>query len=79
MNNAVAMSTQDYYPIFPTVFKRTRTKECEDDALDMLEAYRDFYHISQEEYDQTKREIISAPHNDAISNIMTHLRKRVFN
>lgn len=77
MSRAVAMKSQEYYTIFPSVFQRTRTKECERDALDMLAAYRDFNKISHAEYDQAKREIITAPHDDAVSNIMTKLRKRI--
>jgi hypothetical protein len=67
-----------FFPLLcPLEFKRSRTAECEGNALDMLEAYRDFGKISQEEYERREKEIKSAPHDDAISDIMTKIRNRI--
>lgn len=77
MNHTIAMRVDEYYPaIFPAKYIRKRTTECECNALSMLKAYRDFNQISGEIYAQAEREIKSAPHDDAISNIMTKVRKK---
>ena len=61
----------------PPIFQRKRTYECECDALNMLEAYRDFNKITSEEYKIARNEIIVAPHDDAISDILCKIRHRV--
>lgn len=48
------------------------------EAIEVLRSYRSYNQISQEEYNSLAKEIKSAPHDDAIANIMTHLRKRVY-
>lgn len=75
---AIAKSTNDYFSyICPPIFQRKRTYECERDALDMLEAYRDFNKISEEQYKITESKILEAPHDDAISDIMCKLRHKI--
>ena len=79
MNGAVAKYPTSFYPcLTPPAFKRTRTVDCETTALDVLEAYRDFGKVKKDEYNQLVEQIKAAPHDDAISNIMTRLRKRVY-
>ena len=73
---AIAMRVEEYCPIFPAKYIRSRTSEHESYALDMLKAYRDFKQISDELYVQAEREIKAAPHDDAISDIMTKVRKK---
>ena len=75
---AIAKQTNEYFSyICPPMFKRKRTSECEKDALDMLEVYRDFRKITAEEYQIAKHEIKVATHDDAISDIMCKIRHRV--
>lgn len=75
---AIAGKTSEYFAyISQPVFKRKRTTECERDALDMLEAYRDFNKISEEQYKITESKILDAPHDDAISDIMCRLRHKI--
>jgi hypothetical protein len=70
----------EYFPIFcPREFKRSRTPECEKNALSVIADYLEWDTITHEEHDYLEREIISAPHDDAISDIMTHLRHRIYN
>lgn len=61
----------------PKMFQRKRTLECENDALDMLEAYLDFNKITPEQYKIAKNDILIAPHDDAISDIMCKIRHRI--
>ena len=63
--------------VCPPIFQRKRTLECENDALNMLEAYRDFNKITQEQYQIAMHDIQIAPHDDAISDIMTKIRHRI--
>ena len=77
MNHTIAMQVGEYYPtIFPAKYVRKRTKDYEANAIEVLNAYKDDELISDEVYEQAKREIESAPHDDAISNIMTKVRKK---
>lgn len=77
MHDAIAMRMDEYYPtIFPAKYVRKRTPECEKNALNMLKAYKDYNQISASLYHQAKAEIENAPHDDAISNIMTKVRKK---
>ena len=66
-----------YGGLYPQVFQRKRTLECENDALDMLEAYLDFNKITPEQYKIARNDILIAPHDDAISDIMTRIRHRI--
>ena len=66
-----------YGGLCPQMFQRKRTLECENDALDMLEAYRDFRKITQEQYKIARNDILIAPHDDAISDIMTRIRHKI--
>ncbi len=78
MGNAVAMQSTEFFPMLcAREFKRSRSRDCEKDALDMLASYKKYNQISLEDYEATKREIKAAPHDDAISNIMTKVRKRI--
>ena len=74
---SIAMRQEEYFPILcPTEFHRKKTAECKRDALGMLKAYHKNSMISDADYNDTKKEIEAAPHDDAISNIMTKVRKR---
>ena len=66
-----------YGGLCPKMFQRKRTQECENDALDMLEAYLDFSKITQEQYKIARNDILIAPHDDAISDIMTRIRHKI--
>ena len=69
---------QEYYMyICPPEFKRKRTKECERDALNMLKSYKRNGMISQSQYEVARERIETAPHDDAISNIMTRVRHKI--
>ena len=75
---AIAGKPGEYFAyISPPIFQRKRTAECERDALDMLEAYRDFNKISEELYQIKESEILAAPHDDAISDIMCKIRHKI--
>ena len=75
---AIAGRPEEYFAYIHTpVFQRKRTAECEKDALDMLEAYRDFNKISEEQYCIAESKILEAPHDDAISDIMCRLRHKI--
>lgn len=74
--DVIAVKPNEYYCLCPPVFKRKRTEGCIRDALDMLESYMDFRMIDEKDYKEAKREIQKAPHDDAISNIMTKVRKK---
>lgn len=79
MGTTVAKQPSDYYFYLATpVFKRTRTPNCETNALATLKDYRRYAQITEDEFKALKKEIKAAPHDDAISNIMTKLRKRVY-
>ena len=74
----IAKRTGDYYAfVCPPIFQRKRTAECENDALDMLEAYRDFRKITEEEFRITKNQIMVADCDDKISDIMCKIRHRI--
>lgn len=77
MNHTIAMRVGEYYPaIFPAKYVRKRTADYEANAIEVLNAYKDDNLISEEVYEQAEREIKLAPHDDAISNIMTKVRKK---
>ena len=79
MNGAIANHPMEFYPYLkPPVFKRTRTKACETDAISVICAYKRYGQITEDECKALTKEIKTAPHDDAISNIMTRLRKRIY-
>ena len=74
----IAKEMKEYYSfICPPNFQRKRTAQCENDALDMLDAYRSFNMITEEQYQIAEHEIHIAPHDDAISDIMCKLRLKI--
>ena len=75
---AIKRKGSDYFPyLCPPAPQRKRTADCEKDALDMLEVYRDFKKITVEEFQTVKSEIKNAKSDDAISGIMCRIRHRV--
>ena len=78
-SNALAKQPASYcsFLVAPT-FKRSRTERCEEQALAALKDYKRYAQITEDEYKELKKEIKAAPHDDAISNIMTKLRKKVY-
>ena len=73
------IAQKDYYAyLCVPEFKRNRTSTCEENALNVLKDYAHWGQITKEDYNNLKKEIKSAPHNDAISDIMTRLRKRIY-
>ena len=78
--SVLAMTIGEYRPtVYRVEYKRTRTSDCEKSAIDVLKSYKYYRQISKDEFEMLKAEIQAAPHDDAISNIMTKLRKRVYN
>ena len=76
--NVIARQTGEFYSLFTTpTFVRKRTLECENYAIDTLDAYLKYDFITPEEYRIAKNEILVAPHDDAISNIMTKIRHKI--
>lgn len=71
----IAARVEQFFPVCPKEFKRYISKECKCNAKDMLKSYLDNKMISKAEYDTALMEIESAPHDDAISDIMTKVRK----
>lgn len=79
MNGAIAKNPNNYFSYLATpVIKRSKSSAYKSQALDALKSYRYYRQISEDEYKQLKKEIQAAPHDDAISSIMTKLRKRVY-
>lgn len=79
MNGAIAKNPNNYFSYLATpTIKRNRTTAYKSQALDALQSYKYYRQITEEEYKQIKKEIQAAPHDDAISSIMTKLRKRVY-
>lgn len=72
----IAANVERFFPVCPKELKRYVSAECRNNAKGMLAAYLKHEMISQTEYDTALREIKSAPHDDAISDIMTKVRKR---
>jgi hypothetical protein len=79
MSTTVAKHPDSYcsFLVAPT-FKRTRTPNCETNAIATLKDYRRYAQITEDEFKALKKEIKAAPHDDAIANIMCKLRKRVY-
>jgi hypothetical protein len=79
MNGAIAKNPNNYFSYLATpTIKRSRTTAYKSQALDVLKSYKYYGQISDEEFKTVKKEIKAAPHDDAISSIMTKLRKRVY-
>ena len=79
MNRAVAKKPNGYYSyLIPPKVKRIRTSAYVSNAIETLEAYRQYGQISESEFESVRREITAAPHDDAISVIMCKLRHRVY-
>ena len=79
MNGAIANQPKEYYSyIMAPTFKRTRTMSCESDALTVVCTYKRYGQITEEECKAITKQIKAAPHDDAISNIMSRLRRRVY-
>jgi hypothetical protein len=79
MNGVIAKQTNDFFACLSTpVFERKKTSSCVSNALSTLKDYKYYRQIKEDEYKQLKKEIKSAPNDDAVSNIMTKLRKRVY-
>lgn len=72
----IAAKVEEFFVICPKELKRHVSTECVNNAKGMLKAYLDYNMISKTDYESVLREIASAPHDDAISNIMTKVRKR---
>ena len=78
MNNAIAQTVSEYYPIFSNKkIVRKRTTDYVNDALDMLDAYLEDKLISLETYSNATREINDAPHDDAIADIVMNIRRKI--
>ena len=80
MNYTIPQNVADYIPCFSTssVPKRNRTLAYEAEALGVLKDYRHWSKISNTEYENLKKQIKAAPHNDAISSIMSRLRRKMY-
>lgn len=77
--NAACKPNEFFLLLGAREFKRTKTKECVNNALNVVKDYMYWGQITQREYERIKSEIKSAPYDDAISDIMTNLRKRIYN
>ena len=62
----------------PLKYKRKLSESYIAQAIDVLRSYRQYNQITQDEYSSLAKQIKNAPHDDAISNIMTRLRNRVY-
>lgn len=79
MNHAIATQMKDFFPaIYPRELKRNKTPGCVSNAINVINDYCYYRQISKEEGQLLKREIKAAPHDDAVSNIMTKLRLRIY-
>lgn len=72
----IAARVEEFFPVCPKDFKRSKSAECKRYATEMLDVYLDNNMISEAVYDAALNAIENAPHDDAISNIMTKVRKR---
>lgn len=79
MSHAIAERPKEFYPylVAPT-FKRAKTPNYETNALATLKDYRRYAQITEDEYKDLKKEIKAAPHDDAVANIMSKLRRKVY-
>lgn len=76
--NVIARQTGEFYSLFSTPsFIRKRTLECANYAFDTLDSYLENNLITPEQHCIAKNEILVAPHDDAISNIMTKIRHKI--
>lgn len=76
----IAMKSNEYFPtLVSSCYMRGKTKDYVKNALATLGDYKRYGQISAEEYAKCKNEIASAPHDDAIADIMMRLRKRIYN
>ena len=75
---AIAGKPNEYFSyICPPVFQRKQTAECKHNAIGMLKEYKRNGKISMELYNKALNDITKAPHDDAISNIMTRIRHSI--
>ena len=75
----IAMKSNEYFPtLASSCYVRGKTKDYVKNALATLSDYKRYGQISVEEYAKCKSEITSAPHDDAIADIMTRLRKKIY-
>lgn len=77
--NAACKPNEFFLLLGAREFKRTKSKECVNNALHVIKDYKYWGQITQIEYERIKSEIKSAPHDDAISDIMTKVRKHIYN
>lgn len=76
---AIAMKSNEYFPtLVSSCYMRGKTKDYEKNALTTLDDYKRYGQISAEEHAKCRKEILSAPHDDAIADIMTNLRKKIY-
>ena len=74
-----AKNINDYYAyLIPPPVKRNLTAAYVSNARETLKSYRRYGQISENEFKDIRREIETAPHDDAISGIMCKLRHRVY-
>lgn len=79
MNGVIAKQPSNFFVCLSTpVFERKKTASCVANALDTLGDYKYYRQVTEEEYKKLRKEIKSAPHDDAIADIMCKLRKRVY-
>lgn len=72
----IAQTVSEYYPIISSKkIVRKRTVDYANDALDMLKFYHEKKLISDDTYKKARKEINSAPHDDAVSDIMMNIRR----
>ena len=77
--SVLAMKVGEYRPTtYRVEYKRTRTSDCEKSAIDVLKSYKYYRQITKDEFERIKADIKAAPHDDAIANIMSRLRHRVY-
>ena len=77
--SVIAMRPSEYRPTaYKVERKRTRTSDCEKSAIDVLKSYKYYRQITKDEFARIQAEIQAAPHDDAIANIMSRLRHRVY-
>ena len=79
VKGAIAKNSNDYFAYLsmpPT--RRPRTSACLSNALGALGDYKYYGKLTKSEYLEIKKQIESAPHDDAISVIMGNLRRKVY-
>ena len=74
----IAQQPHDFILFQAPTFERKKTTNYETSALSALNDYKHYRQITDTEYKRLRKEIVSAPHDDAISSIMTRLRKKVY-